>query len=51
MCINGLFNVFEAVLLQWMPYSQEILQRSGFAGLFTMCSCTLVSEGLLYCLK
>lgn len=42
MCINMLLNVFVAVLLWWMPYSQEILWPSGFAGLYTTCICLLI---------
>lgn len=46
-CINMLLEVFLAVLLQWVPYSQEILWPLGFTGLLTMCSCPLISAGLL----
>lgn len=51
MCRNRLLDVFAAVLLLWVPCSQAILWPLGFTGLLTMCSCPVLSAGLLKCLK
>lgn len=50
-CLNMLLDVFVAVLLQWIPYSQEILWPLDFTGPLTVCSCPLISAGLLKRLK